>query len=147
LLYTRLHLGGDLTAAAFGIAVVNLPFMIWSVGAAVGTRGAELEEAAATLGADEAKQFVLVTLPSIAPGIVLGAFMMFIFGITEFTMSVILINAQDATLPMYMFGSLRTSLSTSLAAIGALYIIGCIGFFWLAVRFGHLQQYLFRAAK
>lgn len=145
LVFTQMHLSGDLTATAFALTVVNLPFMLWSIAAAVGVHNPELEDAASILGADELKQFILVTIPGIAPGIILGMFMLFIFGITEFTMSVILVSAGNATLPVYMFSSLRGSLSTNLAAVGTLYIAACVLIFYCAVRFGKLEQFLFRA--
>ncbi len=147
LIFTELRMASSLTAVGFAIAVVNLPFMLWSVAAAIGDHNPELEEAASTLGAEELKQFLLVTLPGIAPGIILGVFMMFIFAITEFTMSAILVTAQDATLPVYMFGSLRSVLSAELAAVGALYILVCVVVFFVAVRLGNLEQFLFRSHK
>jgi len=147
LIFTELRMASSLTAVGFAIAVVNLPFMLWSVAAAVGDHNPELEEAAATLGAEELKQFLLVTLPGIAPGIILGVFMMFIFAITEFTMSIILVTSADATLPVYMFGSLRSVLSAELAAVGSFYILVCIVVFFVAVRLGNLEQFLFRSQK
>lgn len=147
LLFTQLHLVNNLTAAGFAIAVVNLPFMLWSVASAVGEHNPELEEAAATLGAEEVKQFVLVTLPGIAPGIILGVFMMFIFSVTEFTMSIILVSVDQSTLPVFMFGSLRNTVSGNLAAVGTFYIVICMLVFVIAVRAGKLEQYLFRVQK
>lgn len=145
LLFTQLRVLNHLTAVALAVAIVNLPFMLWSVAAAIGAHNPELEEAAATLGAEEVQQFVFVTLPSLASGIILGSFLMFVFGITEFLVSFILVNVNDMTLPVYMFGSLRQTLSPILAAVGSLYIVVAMLICVFAVRFGRAEQYLFRS--
>jgi putative spermidine/putrescine transport system permease protein len=145
LLFTQLHVLNHLTSVGFAVAVVNLPFMLWSVAAAIGAHNPELEEAAATLGAEEVQQFVFVTLPSLASGIILGSFLMFVFGITDFLVSFILVNVNDITLPVYMFGSLRQTLSPILAAVGAFYIVVAMVICIFTVRFGRAEQYLFRS--
>jgi ABC-type sulfate transport system permease component len=50
----------------------------------------ELEEAAYALGAEEVQRFLFVTVPALMPGILTGAIMIFIFGITDFLVSLIL---------------------------------------------------------
>lgn len=145
LLFIQLRVLNHLTSVGFAVAVVNLPFMLWSVAAAIGAHNPELEEAAATLGAEEVQQFVFVTLPSLGSGIILGSFLMFVFGITEFLVSFILVNVNNITLPVYMFGSLRQTLSPILAAVGSLYIVVAMFVCIVAVRFGRAEQFLFRS--
>jgi putative spermidine/putrescine transport system permease protein len=145
LLFTQLRVLNHLMSVGFAVAVVDLPFMLWSVAAAIGAHNPELEEAASTMGAEEVQQFIFVTLPSLASGIILGAFLMFVFGITEFLVSFILVDVNDITLPVYMFGSLRQTLSPILAAVGSLYIVVAMLICIVAVRFGRAEQYLFRS--
>lgn len=145
LLFTQLRVLNHLTTVGFAVAVVNLPFILWSVAAAIGAHNPELEEAAATLGAEEVQQCVFVTLPSLGSGIILGSFLMFVFGITEFLVSFILVNVNDITLPVYMFGSLRQTLSPILAAVGSFYIVVAMVICIFAVRFGRAEQFLFRS--
>jgi putative spermidine/putrescine transport system permease protein len=145
LLFTHLHLLNHLATVGFAVAIVNLPFMLWAMAGAIAAHNPELEEAAATLGAEEVQQFLFVTIPSIASGVILGAFLMFVFGITEFLVSFILVNVDDITLPVFMFGSLRQSLSPALAAVGALYVLFAMVICLLGLRFGRIEKFLFRS--
>jgi putative spermidine/putrescine transport system permease protein len=113
---------GDLTAMTFAIAVVNLPFVIAIVGAAIEKSDPTLAEAARTLGAEKVQTFLFVRLPEIGSSIVTSCLLLFVFGITEFLMSLILSTAASVTLPVYAFGSLRSGITPQLAAVGGLYV-------------------------
>jgi putative spermidine/putrescine transport system permease protein len=142
LLFTELRILGHLSAVGLAITIVNFPFMLWALAAAISALDPDLEDAAATLGAEEVQQFLFVTLPGLGPGIVTGALLMFVFGITEFLVSLVLVNVNDQTLPVYLFGSIRENTSPLLAAVGALYIV-VAGVIMLGVlRVGKLEAFL-----
>jgi putative spermidine/putrescine transport system permease protein len=145
LFLTKIHISTHLLAIGLCVAIVNLPFMIWTVSSALVAHNPELEEAAATLGAEEVQCFLFVTLPSIASGIISGVFLMFVFGITDFLMSFLLTDVSNATLPVYMFSSLRQTLSPVLAVVGALYIAIAAVMCVFAVRIGNIEKFLYRS--
>ncbi len=122
-IYTRAGLIGRLWPIAVAITVANLPFLMFSVASALATLDPHLEEAAATLGAERIQTFLLVTLPGMAPGILSGTIMIFVLGISEFLISLILSTVATQTLPVAIFGSLRGPVPPTLAAAAGLYIV------------------------
>ena len=143
-LFTSLGVVNFLSTVGVALAIINLPFMLWAGAASAAAHNPELEEAAETLGAEEIQRFLFVTLPSLAPGILTGAMLMFVFGITEFMVSLMLVNVHTLTLPVHIFGSIRQNMSPVLAASGVLYIVISAAVLGLIVRVGKIEQFLRR---
>lgn len=141
---TELSVLRHLTAVAIAIAIVNLPFMLWAVASSILDLGTDLEKAAATLGAEEIQQFLFVTLPGVAPGVITGGLMVFVLGLTEFVVSAILVNLNNLTLPVFVYSGIRTTVSPFLAAVAVLFIIVASCVLLLVVRFGRIEQFLYR---
>ena len=141
---TELHVLKHLTAVAVAIAIVNLPFMLWAVASSILDLGTDLEKAAATLGAEEIQQFLLVTMPGLAPGVITGGLMVFVLGLTEFVVSAILVNLNNLTLPVFVYSGIRTTVSPFLAAVAVLFIVVASCVLLLVVRFGRIEQFLYR---
>ena len=144
IVFTELHVLRHLTAVAVAIAIVNLPFMLWAVASSILDLGTDLEKAAATLGAEEIQQFLLVTLPGLAPGVITGGLMVFVLGLTEFVVSAILVNLNNLTLPVFVYSGIRTTVSPFLAAVAVLFIVVASCVLLLVVRFGRIEQFLYR---
>ena len=142
--FTILGIVNFLSSVGVAIAIINLPFMLWAGAASAAAHNPELEEAAETLGAEEIQRFLFVTLPSLAPGILTGALLVFVFGITEFLVSLLLVNVHTLTLPVHIFGSIRQNMSPVLAASGVLYIVISAVVLGLIVRVGKIEQFLRR---
>lgn len=143
-LYTKAGLIGSLWPLGLAVTIVNLPFLLFAVASSIEGLNPELEEAAATMGAENVQTFLFVTLPSLMPGILTGCLMMFIFAITEFLISIILSTTANQTLPVVIFGSLRGGLTPRLAAAGGLYIVIALIVVFLITRFRSLEQFLYR---
>ncbi len=141
---TELHVLRHLTAVAVAIAIVNLPFMLWAVASSILDLGTDLEKAAATLGAEEIQQFLFVTMPGLAPGVITGGLMVFVLGLTEFVISAILVNLNNLTLPVFVYSGIRTTVSPFLAAVAVLFIVVASCVLLLVVRFGRIEQFLYR---
>ena len=144
IVYTELGVLRHLTAVAVAIAVVNLPFMLWAVASSILDLGTDLEKAAATLGAEEIEQFLFITLPGLAPGIITGGLMVFVLGMTEFVISAILVSLDNLTLPVFVFSGIRTTVSPFLAAVAVLFIGVAACILALVIRFGRIEQFLYR---
>ncbi len=63
---------------------IGLPFVVRTVEPVLADQGAEVEEAAASLGATRAQSFVRVVLPAVAPALLTGAALAFARGIGEY---------------------------------------------------------------
>ncbi len=145
LLFTQMRVLDSVAVVGFAVAIVHLPFMLWSVGSALVEHNPDLEEAASTLGAEEVQQFIFVTLPSLASGIFTGALLMFVFGITEFLLSLLLVTPNTTTLPVYLFSSIRGSISPILAAVAGVYVLFVALVVWVVTRFAGADRFLYRS--
>ena len=143
-LFTNLGTVNLLSSVGIALAIINLPFMLWAGAASAAGLNPELEEAAETLGAEEIQRFLFVTLPGLAPGVLTGALLMFVFGITEFMVSLMLVNVHTLTLPVHIFASIRQNVSPVLAAAGVFYIVISMIVLGLIVRIGKIEQFLRR---
>lgn len=144
LVFTALGSSQNLTLVGFAIAVVNLPLVLFTTGAALLRVDPELEEAASTLGAEEIQQMLLVKLPQLASGIVTGALLVFVLTLTDFVVSLMLTTSVDVTLPVYVYSGLQVTVSPTLGAISALFIAVVGITFVVILRVGRIDRYLKR---
>jgi putative spermidine/putrescine transport system permease protein len=143
-LFTQFGIINELWAVGLAVTVINFPFLLWAGAAAIAAHNPELEEAAETLGAEEIQRTLFVTLPSLAPGILTGTLLVFVFGITEFLVSLMLVNVHTLTLPVYVFSSIRQNVSPELAAVSVLYVVIAAGILAVTLRVGRLGDFLYR---
>ena len=99
---------GSLWPVGLALCVINLPFMIWAVGASVNALDDELENAAANCGAPPVQVFFTVTLPAVMPGVITGGLLMFILAFNEFLVSLFLVDSRTVTLPVQIYNSIRS---------------------------------------
>lgn len=140
--FTRIGLLGELWPIALAITIVNLPLLVFAVASSIVSLNPELDDAAATLGAEPVEIFLFVTLPGLMPGILTGSIMMFVVGITEFLVSLILSTVANQTLPVAMFGSLRGAVSPTVAAAGGIYIAIAFLVVFTISRLRALEEFL-----
>ncbi len=109
----------SLVAVGIGHVVLNLPLAFAVVYGQFDPEQARLEQAARDLGASEAQVFLRVTVPLLRPAI-LGAFLLSLtFSWDEFVVA-FLLSAFDPTLPVVIWGMLRTGLNPQTNAAGTL---------------------------
>jgi putative spermidine/putrescine transport system permease protein len=122
LLFGQARLLGSLWPVGIACAVINLPFMIWSVSASAASLDPDLDLAAANCGAPPLSTFLFVTIPGVMPGIITGALLMFILALSEFLVSLLLVDARTVTLPVQIYNSIRSIITPDLAAISVVFI-------------------------
>jgi len=144
LVYTSVGAIGELWPIAVAITTVNFPILLFAVASSISNLNPELDDAAATLGAEEVQRFLFVTFPAILPGILTGLFMMFVLGMGEFLITMILSTVDNQTLPVVMFGSLRGAVSGTLAAGGGIYILVSLVAVFLVSRWRSIDDVLAR---
>jgi putative spermidine/putrescine transport system permease protein len=143
-LFTRLGLIGDLWPLSVAVVTVNFPFMLLAIMSSMDQLNPEFEEAAMTMGAEKVQTFLFVTLPGLMPGVLIGSILMFIFGMTEFLVSLIIATTANQTLPIVLFASLRGALKPRQAAAGGIYIWLALVVVFLMTRFRAIDQFLYR---
>jgi molybdate transport system permease protein len=92
--------------AALAAAVMAFPLMVRAMRLSLETVDRRLEAAARTLGAGPAAVFVTITLPLMAPGIVVGAFLAFARSLGEFGATITFaanIPGETRTLPIALY--------------------------------------------
>lgn len=142
ILFGRLGVIGELWTVGIALTIINIPFMIWSVTSRVNALNPELEHAAKNLGADELQTFIYVTLPSIMPGVITGSLIMFVLGMNEFIVSLIITTPQIVTLPVELYTAIRANISPLIAAIASIYVIVAFITVYLADRIVGLEEFL-----
>ncbi|MEA2291309.1 MAG: putative spermidine/putrescine transport system permease protein [Solirubrobacteraceae bacterium] len=123
LLFSKWRITGTMSGLVLAHVVLALPFVIVSVMASARTLDPTLELAAAGLGANRWKTFRRVVLPLILPGVVSGALFAFITSWDEIVVAIFMTSPTLRTLPVVMWGQVRTNLDPSLAAAGTLLIL------------------------
>jgi putative spermidine/putrescine transport system permease protein len=123
LLFSKWKITGTMSGLVLAHVVLALPFVIVSVMASARTLDETLEMAAASLGANRWQTFRRVVLPLILPGVVSGALFAFITSWDEIVVAIFMTSPTLRTLPVVMWGQVRTNLDPSLAAAGTLLIL------------------------
>ena len=138
-----IQMAGNLTIVGLGVAVVVFPFMLWTISSALADRDPTMVEAAATMGADPVEQFLFVSLPLLAPGIITGAMLVFVLSITDFLISLVLTDVDTQTLPVVIYSGLRSNVSPLLGAATVLFIVLAAAVCTLVLRIGKLERFVF----
>jgi spermidine/putrescine transport system permease protein len=140
--FYRSGIGRGLHAMLLAHVALSLPYVIIVVGARLRSFGQDLEEAAATLGANPWQTFFRVTLPMIAPGVAAAALFAFAISFDQFVTSYFLSPPGVSTLPVEIYASIRKGFTPEINAISTIIIV--VSMLLLAVvsrfyRFGGTQ--------
>ncbi len=100
-----------LQGAALAAAVMAFPLMVRAMRLSLEAVDRRLEAAARTLGASPMAVFLTVTLPLMAPGILVGALLAFARSLGEFGATITFaanIPGETRTLPLALYGAIQT---------------------------------------
>ncbi|UUZ70371.1 ABC transporter permease [Polaromonas sp. P2-4] len=103
-------------------AVIGMPFVVITVGAALSNMDRRLEQAARSLGASATQTLWRVILPNVRPGILSGAVFAFITSWDELVIVLFIASRKVQTLPRAIWSGIRESLDPSIAVIAVLLI-------------------------
>ena len=120
--FLRTGLNGTFLGLVIGHTVVTFPYATVVIGAALGEVDRRLEQAAIGLGANPVRAFVEVTLPLIAPGVVVSALFAFLVSFDEVVIAIFVTGPETATLPRQIWDGIRFDLTPTIAAVATLLI-------------------------
>ncbi|MEX4005062.1 ABC transporter permease [Paraburkholderia sp. EG285A] len=103
LIDTPIRLLGTETGILIGLVYVHLPFIVLTVGNAVGKVDRSLENAARDLGAGRAATFWTVTFPLCLPGLLAGAIMVFTLSVSAYVTPALLGGGRITMFSMLIF--------------------------------------------
>lgn len=107
-------------ALSISHATLGVPFVIITVSASLQTVDPNLELAANSLGAGPIRTFGRITLPLIAPGVLIGALFAFIWSWDELVVAIFLSSPLVRTLPVLMWGQVRSRIEPTIAVVATL---------------------------
>jgi len=122
LLFSRAQMRWSLLNIGLAHVVITLPYVVRVVMANLQTVGISLEEAARVLGAGPVTSFLRVTLPVIRSGVVSALIFSFIVSFDNFTVTTFLVTGRG-TLPIEIYGYIRTESDPTIAAISTMLIV------------------------
>ena len=120
LFFTGLGLRGTLIGYVLAHTVLAMPFVVFTVAAALARVDADLEAAAISCGASRLRAFREVTLPLILPNVLSGGLFAFIISFDEPVVSFFLAGIRDKTLPRRMFDDIEQNLTPIIPAVAVL---------------------------
>ena len=127
LTFAPMRLIGNLYALAAGHALLGVPFVVVMTTSVLRDFDVNLEHAARSLGATWWQTFWHVTLPGIASGVSLGAFIAFAVSFDEVILVLFVGGRTANTLPRQIWGGITTNLDPVIPAVSAL-LIGAVFF-------------------
>lgn len=86
-----------------------VPFTVWMLRGFVAGIPLELEEAAMVDGLSRTQAFLRITFPLLAPGLVASGVYAFLQCWNEFTVALVIMSADDQTLPLWLRGFVQAS--------------------------------------
>lgn len=114
--FSRLGLTNSLLGLIVAHTVLGLPFVVITVSATLQGFDFNLPRAAASLGASPIYSFRKITLPIIAPGVIVGGLFAFATSFDEVVVAIFLVGPGQRTLPRQMFSGIRENLDPTIAA-------------------------------
>ncbi|MBI3998653.1 MAG: ABC transporter permease, partial [Armatimonadetes bacterium] len=113
---------GGLDSLILAHLMLTLPFAITILSATLVAADRSLEEAAMDLGANGPLTFWRVTLPLMVPGLAAAALFAFTVSLDEFIIT-FLLTGSTQTLPLFVWGMLRTMLPPTVNAVATVIVV------------------------
>ncbi len=128
------------TAVIITHLIITIPFAVWMIKGFIQEVPRELEEAAMIDGCSQLDVIRIVTLPLIAPGLVVTALFCFIWSWNDFMFALILTRNKAITIPVAIAG-MREAHGLMWGEVSATAALGTVPIIILAI---FLQKYLVR---
>lgn len=118
--FIRFGLADNVAGVVLVQLVPTVPYAATLLTAAFEDYDLDLERAARTLGAGRWRVLVNVTLPTLAPAVLLTALLTFLISWSEYILTLLIGGGQVQTLPLLLFAAIGSSDRTAAAALGLL---------------------------
>jgi putative spermidine/putrescine transport system permease protein len=126
LAFSPLRLAATYPGLTLAHMTITLPFVVRIIATALSTLPADIEDAAATLGAPPRSVFRRVTLPLMIPGVLGASALAFILSFDEVVVSLFIVGPRLSTLPVEIFRYVEGRTDPMVAALCSVLILGSI---------------------
>jgi spermidine/putrescine transport system permease protein len=116
-----------------GHVIVSFPYAVMVLRARMEGMDHFLQEASASLGANDWTTFIRIILPLIFPAILAGGFLAFMISFDNFILSYFLIPMGSSTLPIEIYSSIKFGFTPEINAVSTLILGGTIAILLLIV--------------
>lgn len=117
--------------------VFCIPFAFLPIQARLTALGSDVEDAGRDLYSDEWQVFRRVIMPLLMPAILSGAMLAFAASLDDFLISMLLANAGQTTLPVYIYGMLRLGVTPDVNAVSTLLLVSSVLIVLVALSIQH----------
>lgn len=121
--FLSLGLAGTLAGVVLVHLVPTLPYMILVLAGVFANFNPDYEEQARSLGASPLRIFRHVTLPAIAPGLMVGALFAFLVSWSQYILTLMIGGGRVETLPLVLFSYAAAGRNDLTGVIGVIYIL------------------------
>jgi mannopine transport system permease protein len=122
LVFSPLHLTGNLLGFVLAHSVLAVPFVVIIISAAVERIDPLLELAAMSCGASRVRAFFAVTLPNLAPAVATAAVFAFLTSFDEATVAFFISDTGGKTIGRKMFEDIDFNLTPVIAAVSVVIV-------------------------
>jgi putative spermidine/putrescine transport system permease protein len=120
--FTRIRLGATLTGLVIAHVALTLPFVVRIVLAGLESLDRSVGEAARSLGANQWRAAVTITLPMIRGNVLSAAIFAFIISFDEVVVTLFLASPRLTTLPVRIYNYIEFTSDPSIAAISTILV-------------------------
>ncbi|MDO9525524.1 MAG: ABC transporter permease [Gemmobacter sp.] len=120
LFFQQVGLSSTVPGYVMAHSIIAMPFVVFTIAAAMSNVDPALEDAAMSCGATRFQAFRYVTLPLIMPNVLAGGLFAFIISFDEPVIAFFLAGIRDKTLPRMMFDNIEQDLTPVIPAIAVL---------------------------
>lgn len=123
LLFNFLGIQGTFISVVIGHVLITMPFVTVVISSQLYNFDRSTEEAAQNLGATELQTFFRITLPQIYQSVIAGMLFAFTLSFDNFTQTFFWVGTGFQTLPIKIFGMLRTGMTPDINAISTVILL------------------------
>jgi putative spermidine/putrescine transport system permease protein len=131
----QVGLSGSHVGLVLAHVTIAVPVAFLTVSAAFKGFDINLERAAMSSGAGPIRTFLLVTLPVVRPGIIIGGLFAFVQSFNEAVIAIFIAGRDAETLPKKMFESVRMETDPIIAVVSTLLVFAALASVGLGLAF------------
>jgi len=110
-----------------GHVIVSLPYAVMVIKARLQSLDLSINEASASLGANEWTTVFRITLPLLYPAMLAGGFLAFVISFDNFILSYFLIPSGSSTLPIEIYSSIKFGFTPEINAVSTILLAATAG--------------------
>jgi putative spermidine/putrescine transport system permease protein len=123
ILFLQIGLAGSLPGVVLAHLIPTLPYVILTLAGGYARFDENFEFQSLVLGASPARTFLTVTLPLIAPNVLVASLFAFLISWSQYLLTLLIGSGRIITLPILLFSTASGGNPTTLAALALLFLL------------------------